>query len=169
VAPVTRREREEREGLIDPPHARSRSLPALAREKFGNLTLSHARSRIGAGARLSIAGSRPSRPERSREARIEQIRCALTTPRRTCATRPRRAFQTRRLPSGGGPNFSIQFRSRCERTSPSGAVSRPARFSTPPPGGPSRNLSAMGAVTDVGLMRRFFGLGGVDFKGARRW
>jgi hypothetical protein len=34
------------------------------------------------GPRLLLAGSRPGRPERSRGARIEQIRCALTTPRR---------------------------------------------------------------------------------------
>ena len=56
MAPLTRREREEREGLIDPPHARSRSLPALAREKSENLTASHARSRMRNVSTIGHAG-----------------------------------------------------------------------------------------------------------------
>ncbi len=52
-----RREREKREGLIDPPHASSRSLPHLSREKSQILTLSHAFSRWAFSSRVARKNS----------------------------------------------------------------------------------------------------------------
>jgi hypothetical protein len=69
----------------------------------------HVRPTSGAGSRLLLAGSRPGRPARSRDARIGQIRCT---------------FPTLRLPSGDGAelfdsvSLSVQTDLPCRRRAP---------------------------------------------------
>jgi hypothetical protein len=59
MAPMTRCERERGEGLIDPPHARSRSLPPLVREEIGEF---HTFSRSLTLTRNDAAEARESAP-----------------------------------------------------------------------------------------------------------